>query len=168
MKLVCSLLLAASALVWAVPAGAQSTSTAAYRIAADTATSGQNPGVQGTPCVTQTIFFPGDVIVFRAALAEGTSGAPLTQAQIESRGITAVVSVDGRSVPMRFGPHPPPFVQAPNRALYWSGTLTLTSTHATGTLPWTLTVSDNTGAKTVYTPIGQDAGVSVLTVAQKK
>jgi len=166
MKLLCALLLVAVACALGSPAGAQS--TAAFRIMADTVTNGENPGVQGVPCVNESIFFPGDVIVFRAAVADGATGAPLTQEQIASRGVTAVVSVDGRSIPMRFGPHPPPFVQAPKRAPYWSGTLSITTSHPTGTLPWTLTVSDNTGAKTTYTPIGQDAGISVLTIAQKK
>lgn len=166
MKLLCSMLLAFAAFAFSSPAGAQS--TASFRIAADTVTNGENPGVQGVPCVNESIFFPGDVIVFRAVVLDGATGVPLTQEQIQSRGITAVVSVDGRSIPMRFGPHPPPFVQAPKRAPYWSGTLSLTTSHPTGTLPWTLTVSDNSGAKTTYTPIGQDAGISVLTVAQKK
>ena len=166
MKLVSSLALAAMLLVLGAPAGAQS--TAAFRIAADTVTNGENPGVQGVPCVNESIFFPGDVIVFRAVVADGATGAALTQEQIQSRGITAVVSIDGRSIPMRFGPHPPPFVQAPKRSPYWSGTLSITTSHPTGTLPWTLTVSDNSGATTTYTPIGQDAGISVLTIAQKK
>jgi hypothetical protein len=166
MKLVWSLFLAVAILGLGAPAGAQS--TAPFRVVADTVTTGENPGVQGVPCVNESIFFPGDSIVFRAVIADGATGAPLSQEQIQSRGITAVVSVDGRSIPMRFGPHPPPFVQAPKRLPYWSGTLSITTSHPTGTLPWTLTVSDNAGAKTTYTPIGQDAGISVLTIAQKK
>jgi hypothetical protein len=170
MKLLSPLVLVAGFVALAAvmpPANAQS--TAAFRVAADTVTSGNNPGVQGVPCVNETIFFPGDVVVFRAVVADGASGTPLTQADITSRGITAVVTTsEGRSIPMRFGLHPPPNVQAPNRAPYWSGTMPISRDHATGTLPWSITVSDSQGAKTTYSPIGQAAGVSVLTIAEKK
>lgn len=149
------------------PANAQSTAT--FRVVADTVTSGSNPGVQGVACVNETVFFPGDVVVFRAVVADGPSGTPLTQAEVTSRGITAVVTTsEGRSIPMHFGMHPPPNVQAPRRAPYWSGTMPIPRDHSVGTLPWSITVTDNTGAKTTYSPIGQDAGVSVLTIAEKK
>jgi hypothetical protein len=151
----------------AAPAYAQS--SAPFRLVADTVTSGNNPGLQGVACVNQTVFFPGDVVVFRAVVADGPSGTPLTQAEVTSRGITAVVTTsEGRTIPLRFGIHPPPNVQAPKRAPYWSGTMPISRDHSVGTLPWSITVTDNTGAKTTYSPIGQDAGVSVLTIAEKK
>ncbi len=170
MKVLSPLVLAAGIVALAVPlAPASAQSTATFRVVADTVTSGNNPGVQGVPCVNETIFFPGDVVVFRAVVADGASGTPLTQADVASRGITAVVTTsEGRSIPMRFGMHPPPNVQAPRRAPYWSGTMPIPRDHATGTLPWSITVSDSQGAKTTYSPIGQDAGVSVLTIAEKK
>jgi len=167
MKLLTPLALAAVILAAAAPpAGAQS--TAPYRIVADTVTAGGNPGVQGVGCVNETVFFPGDVVVFRAVVADGATGTPLTQADITSRGITAVVTTsEGRAIPMRFGMHPPPNVQAPKRAPYWSGTMPISREHATGTLPWSLTVTDSQGVKTTYSPIGQDAGVSVLMIAER-
>jgi hypothetical protein len=165
-RLVLTTVIVASTTV-AAPVSAQS--TAPFRVVADTVTSGNNPGVQGVPCVNETVFFPGDVVVFRAVVADGPSGTPLTAAEVTSRGITAVVTTsEGRTIPMRFGMHPPPNVQAPRRAPYWSGTMPIPRDHATGTLPWSITVTDSQGAKTTYSPIGQDAGVSVLTIAEKK
>jgi hypothetical protein len=137
MKLLSPLVLAAGILTLAATMPANAQSTATYRIVADTVTSGNNTGVQGVPCANETVFFPGDVVVFRAVVADGASGTPLTQADIASRGITLVVTTsEGRSIPMRFGMHPPPNVQAPRRAPYWSGTMPIARDHATGTLPW--------------------------------
>ena len=140
-----------------------------FRIVADTVTTGENRGVQGVPCVNQTIFFAGDVIVFRASIADGPTGTPLTQADITSRGIEAVVTTsEGRMIPLRFGLHPPPQVNVPKRAPYWSGTLAIPKSHPTGTLPWSLTVTDKSGQKTTFSPIGQDVGAAVLTIAAPK
>src|SRR5208283_1981539 len=58
MKLLAPLALAAVLLAAAAPpANAQATSP--FRIVADTVTTGENPGVQGVPCVNETVFFPG-------------------------------------------------------------------------------------------------------------
>lgn len=163
---VCAIALAVSAPM----ANAQS-SGGAFRVVADTVTAGNNPGVQGVPCVNETVFFPGQVVVFRAVIADGASGTPLTQADVASRGIEAVVTTsEGRNVPMRFGPHPPPQAvpNAPRRVPYWSGTMPIAKDHPTGSLPWSITVTDKSGQETTYSPIGQDAGVSVLTVATPK
>ena len=170
MKLLSRLVLAAAIAAIATPSTpANAQARATYRVVADTVTSGNNPGLQGIACVNETVFFPGDVVVFRAVVADGASGTALTQADIASRGITAVVTTsEGRQIPMRFGVHPPPNVPAPKRAPYWSGTMPIPRDHSAGTLPWSITVSDNQGGKTTYSPIGQDAGVSVLTIAEKK
>jgi hypothetical protein len=172
MKLTTSVALAACAIVLAASSPmAYAQSGGGFRIVADTVTNGNNPGVQGVGCVNQSVFFPGDVIVFRAAIADGATGAPLTQADVTSRGIEAIVTTsEGRNIPLRFGFHPPPQLmpQAPRRSPYWSGTLPITRDHPTGSLPWTLTVTEKSGAKTTYTPLGQDAGLSVLTIAAPK
>jgi hypothetical protein len=142
-----------------------------FRIAADTVTAGNNAGVQGVPCVNETVFFPGDVVVFRAVILDGPSGTPLTQADVASRGVEAIVTTsEGRNIPMRFGLHPPPQAvpNATKRSPYWSGTMPISRDHPTGSLPWSLTVTDKSGQKTTYSPIGQDAGVSVLTIATPK
>lgn len=139
-----------------------------YRVTADVVTSGVGPpGVQGVGCVNQTVFFPGDRIVWRAVVADGQSGQPLTQAQIEARGVHVVVTTsDGTKLEMHLHPHPPP-PNAPAHSLYWSVSTGIPATHPTGTLKWTVAVSDKDGHGVTFAPIGQDAGITVLTIAAK-
>lgn len=139
-----------------------------YRIFADVVTSGVGrPGVQGLNCVTQTVFFPGDAIVFRAVIADGPTGTPLTAADVARLGLVAAVSLsDGSKVPLKLGFHPPP-PNAPAHNTYWSGSIRMPADHPTGTLKWTLTVTDNKGHSVAFVPMGQDNGETVLTIAQK-
>ena len=103
-----------------------------YRLFADVVTSGAGrPGVQGALCVTQTVFFPGDLIVFRSVIADGPTGTPLTAADVARLGLTAVVSLsDGSKVPLRLGTHPPP-PNAPLHSTFWSGSLSTKGDHRT-------------------------------------
>jgi hypothetical protein len=158
----------------AAPAFAQSTPAATMAVPADEPTKQATmPGFRVTAdvvaaeiCIPQSIFAPGDVIVWRAEVQDN-AGVRILADAIKARGITAVVTLkDGTKVPLRFGVHPP-FKNAPKTDTYWTGALFVKPTHPTGTLPWTLTVSDNTGAKATFTPIGQSVGLSVLTIAKK-
>lgn len=141
---------------------------AAYRVFGDTVTEGSGPpGIQGANCVNQSVFFPGDVIIFRAVITDGPTGKPLMAADAQQRGLKAVVTLsDGTTVPLRIGPHPP-FPNAPVHATYWAAGTHIAPTHPTGTLKWTLLVTDAAGHSTSFTPPGQDAGAAVLTIAQK-
>jgi hypothetical protein len=140
----------------------------AYRIYADTVTSGTaKNGIQGVPCVNQTVFFPGDVIVFRAVIADGATGVELTPADVTARGLQVVVSLpDGTKVPVTLKNHPPP-PNAPVHSSYWSAALFIKSDHPTGTMPWSLTATDNKGKTGTFTPVGQINGAAVLTIADK-
>jgi hypothetical protein len=142
--------------------------SAAYRLFADVVTSGLGkPGVQGENCVTQTVFFPGDTIVWRAVIADGPTGSPLTAADVTRLGLTATVALsDGSKVPLRLGTHPPP-PNAPAHSTFWSGSLSTKSDHPTGTLKWTLTVADNAGHTATFEPMGQADGSTILTLAQR-
>jgi hypothetical protein len=62
--------------------------------------------------------------------------------------------------------HPPP-PNAPSHSTYWSGALKTPADHPTGTLKWTLAVTDKAGAAVTFEPLGQAAGQSTLTLAQK-
>lgn len=139
-----------------------------YRIVADVVTSGLGrPGVQGANCVTQTVFFPGDVIVFRAVIADGPSGTPLSSADVARLGVVATVALsDGSKVTMGLKSHPPP-PNAPAHNTYWSGSIRTAPDHPTGTLKWTLAVTDKAGHNVAFAPMGQDNGETVLTLAQK-
>ncbi len=95
------------------------------------------------------------------------SGVRLTADRIKALGVTAVITLkDGTKVPLAFGVHPP-FPNAPATDTYWGGAYFVKGDHPTGTLPWTLTVTDAAGNVVDYTPIGQANGLSVLTIAEK-
>jgi|GEM_PF-1501427 hypothetical protein len=140
-----------------------------YRVFADVVTSGVGrPGVQGVPCVAQSVFFPGDTIVFRAVIADGPSGTPLSSADIERLGVQAVVTLsDGSRVPLKFESHPP-VPNAPVHRSYWAGALHTAPDHPTGTLKWTLNITDKAGHHVTFVPLGQDVGAAVLQLAARK
>jgi hypothetical protein len=144
------------------------TGDAKYRIYADVVTSGiGRPGVQGVNCVDQSVFFPGDDVVFRAVIADGATGKPLSPEDVQRLGVQAVVTLsDGTKVPLRLGSHPPP-PNAPVHKIYWAARTPIAADHPTGTLTWTVSVTDKAGHSTTFAPMGQDAGIAVLTIAQK-
>ncbi len=113
-------------------------------------------------CVHQSVFAPGDKIIWRAEVQDD-DGVPIGAEAIKARGITAVVTLsDGTT----FALHPP-VEHAPASEVFWTVPWQVPAHHRTGTLPWTLTVTDRSGGKTVFTPIGQAAGAAVLTIAKK-
>jgi hypothetical protein len=150
------------------PALAVPTTGTTYRIYADTVTSGTDlHGMQGAPCVNQTMFFAGGSVVFRAVISDGVTGVALSAADIAQRGIKAVVTLsDGTTVPVTMKNHPPP-PAAPVHMSYLSGSLFIKADHPTGSLPWTLAVTDSKGNTGTFTPVGQAAGVAVLTIVPK-
>jgi hypothetical protein len=152
-----------------LPAAAQSAPGAApLRVSADVVTSARNgKGAQGVLCVQQSVFFPGDWVIFRAQVSDA-NGVPLTADQIAQRGVkVSVATAEGAKLSLEYGPHPPPNVPVPSHALYFVAPYHIAQEHPTGSLPWTLTVSDNQNHTVTFTPIGQAAGVAVLQIAAK-
>ena len=130
----------------------------AYRVTADV--------VAAKVCIPRLTFNPGDTVVFRAEVAD-LSGARLDAAKIKALGLTGVVTLkDGTKIPLSFGVHPP-FPNAPATDTYWAGAYYIKPDHPTGTLPYTVTVTDAAGNVVNFVPIGQANGLSVLTVAEK-
>jgi len=113
-------------------------------------------------CVHQSVFAPGDKIIWRAEVQDD-DGVPIAADAIKARGIQAIVTLsDGTTFALR-----PPEANAPASEVFWTVPWQVPLHHRTGTLPWTLTVTDRSGGKTVFTPIGQAAGAAVLTIAKK-
>ncbi len=113
-------------------------------------------------CVHQSVFAPGDKIIWRAEVQDD-DGVPVTAAAVKARGIKAIVTLsDGTTFALR-----PPDANAPASEQFWTVPWQVPLHHRTGTLPWTLTVTDRSGGKAVFTPIGQAAGAAVLTIAKK-
>ncbi|HZJ10211.1 MAG TPA: hypothetical protein VFD39_10990, partial [Trueperaceae bacterium] len=62
-------------------------------------------GAQGPVCVPNSVFFPGENIVFRAVVYDAATGEELMFDQVQERGITATVHMDGMDpMPMFFPP----------------------------------------------------------------
>ncbi len=117
--------------------------------------------------MSQTVFFPGDGIVFRAVITDGPSGIPLSAADVARLGLVATVTLsDGGKVKLSLRAHPPE-PQAPVHRMYWAGSIKTAADHPTGTLKWTLTVTDQAGSQVVFEPLGQANNETVLTLAQR-
>jgi len=113
-------------------------------------------------CVHQSVFAPGDTIIWRAEIQDN-DGVPIAAGAVKARGITAMVTLsDGTTFALR-----PPEANVPASAVFWTVPWRVPLHHRTGTLPWTLTVRDRSGGTAVFTPIGQAAGAAVLTIAKK-
>ena len=154
----------------ALPAAAQTAPAAApLRVQADVVTSAVNgKGVQGAICVQQSVFFPGDTVIFRAVVADA-NGTALTADQVKQRGVQVVVTTgEGAKIPLVYEMHPPEQVPAPVRAYYFAAAYHIAGEHPTGTLPWTMTVTDAAGHTVSFTPIGgAAAGLGALQIAAK-
>ena len=130
----------------------------AYRVTADV--------VAARVCIPRSTFNPGDTIIWRAEVAD-LSGVRLDAAKIKALGITGVVTLkDGTKIPLAFGVHPP-FPNAPATDTYWGGAYYVKPEHPTGSMPWTVTITDAAGNVVNFVPIGQANGLSVLTIAEK-
>ena len=153
----------------ALPAAAQTAPGApAWRVTADVVTSARNgKGVQGVICVQQSVFAPGDTIIFRAVVTD-LSGTPLTADQLTQRGVkVAVTTGEGARIPLVYEQHPPPNVPSPNHDNYFAAAYPISHDHPTGTLTWTLAATDAQGHTVTFTPIGQAAGVTAVQIVAK-
>jgi mono/diheme cytochrome c family protein len=123
-------------------------------------------GAQGSVCVANTVFFPGEQAVWRAIVFDAASHTPLSLEQAKSLGMRVTVSIDnGTNLNMRLGLHPPD-PKAPTRALFWSINYPISAAAPVGTLKWTLTSTDSEGNTGSFTPIGQETGQNLLTIAK--
>lgn len=157
---------ALAAMCAAAPALAQTAPN--LNVQADIVTGAVNgPGVQGAICVSQSVFFPGSTVIFRAVVADG-SGTPLTGDQLKARGVKVVVTTgEGATIPLVYEVHPPMNIPAPARENYFAAAYHISDSHPTGMLPWSLTVTDNAGHTLKFKPIGDNPGNGVLQIAAK-
>lgn len=118
---------------------------------------------QGRVCVANTVFYPGEQIVWRAYVYDASTDERLTQEQIEARGITVTATLGNEvSVPLNFTPHPPG--DTPNKELFWAGGWQIPADYPTGMFEWTVEVQDEAGNTAVFEPIGHKIGLGSLTI----
>lgn len=118
-------------------------------------------GAMGEVCVPNSVFHPGEKIVFRAYVFDGETGERLDAAQIEERGLSVTVILDGESLEMAFFPHPP---GAENVEFYWTHAWTVPADQPMGVYAWSVVVTDASGAEVAFEPIGQGIGLPNLMV----
>lgn len=121
------------------------------------------PGAQGAVCVSNSVFYPGEHVVWRAQVFDMATGKALTEAQVKAAGLILTATLDnGVKSTLNYEAH------GAKKDLFWAGGWQTTAKTPTGTLKWTVTAKDKAGNTASFQPIGQDAGLAVLTVAAAK
>ena len=144
--------------------GANALAAQKYYISTDTVRGAA--GAQGAVCVANAVFFPGEQIVWRAIVFDAATHKALSAEQIKDLGIRVNIAMDnGVNLNMRIGLHPPD-PKAPKRELFWSVNYMVPPTAPIGTIKWNMSVADKDGNTGSYTPIGQEAGLNLLTIAK--
>lgn len=144
-------------------AGAACAAPARYMVQADVVRGA--PGAQGAVCVANSVFYPGESVVWRVRVSDAATGKPLTAAQVKQLGVTAQVKLDnGVTQALNFEGHPP---SGKNAEYFFAGGWQTTAKTPTGTLKWTAVVKDKAGNTATFEPIGQNVGLAALTIAPK-
>ncbi len=119
---------------------------------------------QGAVCVPNSVFLPGESMVWRAKVYDSATGAELTAAQVEELGISIAISIsDGQNLDLHYAGHPP----GANLDYYFTNHLIIPDDEPAGTLTWTATAKDSKGNSATFEPVGQKAGLGLLTIASK-
>lgn len=123
-------------------------------------------GAQGAVCVPNSVFFPGEKIVFRAVVYDAATGEELGFDAIAERGITATVKLEGaEDIAMFYPPasEMPPDLPA-GAADYFRGPWPIPQDAPAGMYGWTVEVTDAEGNTAVFTPIGAMIGAGSVTI----
>jgi len=127
-------------------------------------------GAQGPVCVPNSVFSNGEMVVFRAVVYDAATGEELKFDEINARGITATVYMDGRdAAPMFFPPSaegeaaegqegPPPGAE------FFRGPWAIPADFPAGMYNWHIEVADAAGNTAEFLPIGGTVGLNFVTV----
>ena len=128
-------------------------------------------GAMGAVCVPNSVFFNGEMIVFRAVVYDAATGEELGFEEIQERGITATVHMDSvEPMPMFFPPPggAPEGEEAedgpPPGADFFRGPWAIPAEFPSGMYGWTVQVQDAQGNTAEFTPIGASAGLPSLII----
>ncbi len=119
-------------------------------------------GAQGAVCVANAVFNPGEWVIFRAVVYDAATGEELRHEQIAELGLTATVNVDGVGEIDMF--YPPMEEGAPPAISFFRGPWPIPEDMAMGEYSWNIEVQDADGNAVTFTPIGQGAGLSSITI----
>lgn len=116
---------------------------------------------QGPVCVSNTVFFPGEMIVFHAAVYDRETGNLMGAAEVSDRGIQVIAQFEGESIPLSYIPHGDPEDPA---SWYWAAGWEIPADYPVGTMSYSLVVADNDGRSGSYEPVEQAIGIDLLTI----
>jgi len=123
-------------------------------------------GAKGPVCVSNTVFQPGEAVVWQVQVYDAVTGGKLTQAAIAARDVKVEVKFeDGQTFEAEYGAHPPS-APAANQDHFWTAAWDIPADVSTGPYNYTVIVTDSAGHSDAFTPIGQDVGLNQLTVAK--
>lgn len=132
----------------------------AYFIQADAVRGAQ--GAQGAVCVANAVFLPGESVIFRAVVTDAATGEPLGHEEIEARGITATVHVDGLDDIQMF--FPPVEEGTPDAMYFFRGPWYVPADMPMGDYGWNVEVRDADGNVATFAPIGAAIGMGAITI----
>lgn len=147
-------------LLW-VAGGAALAASPTYFVKADMVRAAE--GAMGPVCVPNTVFIPGEKIVFRAAVIDAMTGEELTIDQIQARGVQAVVKLEGHDDIGMFFP-PPGGQDSPPGPSFFRGPWVIASDAPAGTYSWHIEVTDAQGNSATFEPLGMAFGSTAVTI----
>lgn len=119
-------------------------------------------GAMGAVCVINSVFYPGEWIIFRTVVVDAATGEELRHEAIAELGLEAKVVIDGvAEIPMFY---PPADANTPPDMYFFRGPWTIPADFAMGEYRWNVVVSDAAGNEVTFAPIGQGVGLSSITI----
>ena len=157
-------------LVIAVVIGSMAFAQQDYFIKADMVRGAE--GAMGAVCVPNSVFYPGEKIIFRAVVYDAETGEELKFEEIQERGIQATVHIEGYDDVMMFYPPPAEGDAAaegegegpPPGAEYFRGPWPITLDTPQGMYGWSVSVTDAEGNTAEFEPIGAGIGAGSITI----
>ncbi|MEJ2667910.1 MAG: hypothetical protein P8Z81_12570 [Deinococcales bacterium] len=119
--------------------------------------------LHGPVCVPNSVFYPGEKIVFRASVVDALSGAELTFEEVQARGVKALVKLEGHDdIPMFFPPAGG--ADMPPGPSFFRGPWPIPADAPAGAYNWHIEVVDAQGNAATFEPIGQTFGANSVTI----
>ena len=119
-------------------------------------------GAMGAVCVINSVFYPGEKVIFRTVVVDAATGEELLHDAIAELGLTAKVVIDGVADIDMF--MPPLEAGTPPGMYYFRGPWAVPDDAAMGEYRWNVIVSDAGGNEVTFAPIGQGIGLSSITI----
>jgi hypothetical protein len=132
----------------------------AYFVVADLVRGAE--GAMGAVCVINSVFYPGEQIIFRSVVVDAATGEELRHEAIETLGLHATVVIDGVAEFDMF--YPPVDDTMPPDLYFYRGPWVVPAELPMGEYRWNVIVSDAAGNEVTFAPIGQGVGLSSITI----